>query len=183
MNDIERAALPKFANGSETGAVFSNNKTYRYLLWRIWQTDLPLLGVVMLNPSIAGADDDDPTIRVVVGRAKRNGYGGILVTNLYGYIATSPKDLRKLRSRGGDPIGEPNLKYLVGMRDTCESIWCAWGNHAEPRRARQVTRILQARGKDLLHVGLTKSGQPKHPLRISYATLLLKWIVPDAPCL
>ena len=40
-------------------------RKYRYLLWRIWDENLPQVTFVMLNPSTAGAgeEENDPTDR------------------------------------------------------------------------------------------------------------------------
>ena len=46
-----------------SGAVFDQSETYRYWLWREWNVELPRLSFVMLNPSTADADRNDPTIR------------------------------------------------------------------------------------------------------------------------
>lgn len=58
------------------GAMFSKCRKYRYVLWRIWDDDKPRVMFIGLNPSIAGAIIDDPTIRKVIGFAKRWGFGG-----------------------------------------------------------------------------------------------------------
>lgn len=67
----------------KTGAVISGCKTYRYSLWREWDHQKPRLGWIMLNPSIADAETDDPTIRRCVERARALDCGGIEVRNLW----------------------------------------------------------------------------------------------------
>lgn len=43
------------------GAIFSDDRDYRYRLWRTWDVDLPLVGFIMLNPSTADETEDDQT--------------------------------------------------------------------------------------------------------------------------
>jgi hypothetical protein len=62
---------------------------------------------VMLNPSTADAEVDDPTIRRCMSFAKREGYDGIEVLNLYGLRATKPKHLLD----HPDPEGPQNLRH------------------------------------------------------------------------
>jgi len=81
-------------------AVLSDCGTYRYSLTRRWSPG-PLLGWVMLNPSRADALVDDPTIRRCVGFARRWGFAGIVVRNLYALRATDPREL----SRHPAPVG------------------------------------------------------------------------------
>lgn len=52
-----------------SGATLSGCGLYRYHLWRRWDTG-PSVMWIMLNPSTADADEDDPTIRRCVGYAK-----------------------------------------------------------------------------------------------------------------
>jgi hypothetical protein len=66
-----------------SGAVLSDCGQYRYRLWRVWDDCLPLMVFVMQNPSTATADADDPTIRKCIGFAKRHGYGGVSVRNVF----------------------------------------------------------------------------------------------------
>src|SRR5437868_12651695 len=75
-------------------AVISPCGKFRYRLTRQWGEGAAL-PFVMLNPSTADAEQDDPTIRKCVGFAKRMGYDGIEVVNLYAYRATKPTQDRK----------------------------------------------------------------------------------------
>ena len=68
---------------------------YRYSLTRKWEAWKGTVNFIMLNPSTADAQEDDPTIRRCIGFAKAWGYGGIVVTNLFAYRATNPKELKK----------------------------------------------------------------------------------------
>ena len=72
------------------GAVFSDDMVYRYRLWRTWDPDLPTCLFIMLNPSTADHEQNDPTIRRCLDFAKQWGYGQLLVGNLFALRATDP---------------------------------------------------------------------------------------------
>ena len=133
------------------GARISADGKYRYQLWREWRgTHDPkhwrwLGGVdgvgeplgeplsclfVMLNPSTADGEADDPTIRRCVGFAKRWKFERLEVVNLFAYRATKPSDLFAFQAQGGDPIGWQNSE-LIGeaLRDS-GLVVCAWGANA-----------------------------------------------------
>ena len=59
-------------------ARFSANGIYRYLLTRSLGGSATCL-FIMLNPSSADAENDDPTIRRCIGFANREGYGRLEV--------------------------------------------------------------------------------------------------------
>ena len=148
----------------EGGALFSQDHIYRWHLWRRWGADsVAALSVIMLNPSTADEEKDDPTIRRVIGFAKREGYGGVYIANLFALRATDPAEL----ARHPDPIGlELNNQVMWGLAsDTYGSpVLAAWGAEpfAEPR-AREVVATFKGR-RQLVCLGSTKSGAPKHPL-------------------
>ena len=52
-----------------SGAVFSDCQRYRYRLWRTWDSSKKPLVMVMLNPSIADAEQNDPTVERCQRRA------------------------------------------------------------------------------------------------------------------
>lgn len=163
-------------------ADLSDDGVYRYSLSRWWATDtldLPRearsLTFIMLNPSTADADVDDPTIRRCVGFARRMGYPGIGVLNLYAYRATKPAALWEA-DRTTDIIGPHNDDLLAGLlRDAANvssPVVAAWGAGAKSDRAATVT----AMGAGVLHhLGLTKAGHPRHPLYVPSDTPLTPW--------
>lgn len=144
----------------ETGAVLSECGKYRYQLWRRWG---PAGGssvlFVMLNPSTADAHDDDPTIRKCVAFARRWGFGGIEVANLFAFRATDPAVLPTV----ADPIGPAADRHLTDSISRASRIVVAWGANAEdfPDRARTVRAAIGDRAEALR---LTKAGHPWHPL-------------------
>jgi hypothetical protein len=79
--------------GMKKDAKLSDDKLYRYQLSRIWDETKPKVLFIMLNPSTADADVDDPTIRRVINFAKSWNYGGVYVVNLYAFRSTDPKGL------------------------------------------------------------------------------------------
>jgi hypothetical protein len=91
-----------------SGATFDPTGAYRYALWRVWDGNRPPLVFVMLNPSIADAERDDPTIRRCLGFACAWGYGALTVVNLFALRATCPHTLR----RAADPVGPDNDEHL-----------------------------------------------------------------------
>lgn len=156
------------------GAVFSSaDRRYRYGLWRSWDSKLPTVNVIGLNPSTADETEDDPTIRRCVGFAKREGCGTLVMTNLFALRSTDPKLLRTSFS----PVGPDNDDYIFSAARGCELVIAAWG--ADPvavnRAPVVVERLREARAPWLTPVwclGTTKSGAPKHPLYLAKTTPL-----------
>lgn len=136
------------------GATFSRDRRYRYRLWRRWDRSRPVVAFVMLNPSTADARRDDPTIRRCIGFARAWGFGGVDVVNLFAYRATDPRDLLRV----ADPVGPRNWRHIQRAVLGAALVVAAWGAH--PSAARRVP-ISLPRARCL---GLTRTGQPRHPL-------------------
>lgn len=158
------------------GAILSPSETFRYVLWRRWSSR-PLLVFIMLNPSTADALRNDPTIRKCIGFARRFGFGGIVVVNLFAYRATDPNDLRKAGwLTGGDEnmlaIGQA-LRY-AGNRGAI----CAWGANVrkvDPERLRITFNVIRATGTPLYSLLTLPDGIPGHPLMLPYDSLLTEF--------
>lgn len=142
-------------------ALISPCGTFRYKLARVWDTALPALRFVMLNPSTADANVDDPTIRRCIGFSRREGYGGIEVLNLYALRATDPRRL----ALAPDADGPDNATYLDAIACSGIPIVCAWGARGGDRGI-YMARRMACHGADLRCLGLTKGGHPSHPLYI-----------------
>ncbi len=143
-----------------TSAVISDCGQYRYQLGRQWHDRKPLIGFVMLNPSTADAEADDPTIRKCLAFARAMDGGGILVGNLFALRSTDPDEL--LTHPG--PIGPENNEHLQIIRQRCPRIIVAWGNHRAVSRNPLRVRIALDLLGDVECLGTTKDGSPRHPL-------------------
>lgn len=138
------------------GAIISDCGKYRYRLWRIWNEANPLVMFIMLNPSTADSNLDDPTIRRCIGFAGSWGYGGLYVGNLFAYRSTDPKQLKSVI----DPRGKDNDYHLRQMVMKCSIVICAWGNGYE-----YPNDSICGIPESLMHyIDLSKDGIPKHPL-------------------
>jgi hypothetical protein len=155
-------------------AVLSTDERYRFVLTREWNTDLPLLGFVMLNPSTADASVDDPTIRRCMGFADRNGFGSIAVRNLYAYRATQPTELFKLSLRERMGGNERHLAAIPAQGDPTVCAWGVLGGEA----GKHVAQQLAGAGAFLFHLGaLTNGGHPRHPLYLRGDARMNRWNV------
>lgn len=164
-------------------ASLSPDGRFRYRLVRIWSDELPILGWVMLNPSIADALVDDATIRRCVGFADLWGFGGIAVCNVYAYRATDPAALKATARRLVDVRGIVNDDHLHWLARTCPTIVLGWGDKVlTNQEVRHTLRQLEG-CPNLVYLRKTKSGQPSHPLRIPYVEAPKPWKVeqPHAP--
>jgi hypothetical protein len=153
---------------AERGAQISACGRYRYTLWRRWDFARPSVLFIMLNPSTADADHDDPTIRRCIGFADRWGAGGIRVVNLYPWRATNPRDLPKgLEVFGELPEGhERNAHAIRAAAADAGRIIAAWGAHPGPWPSQPMVVMGALRGRLVEALALTKDGSPRHPLYV-----------------
>lgn len=154
------------ADGMERTATISPCGTYRYDLTRRW-ADGPTALWVMLNPSTADASEDDPTIRRCVSFSKREGCGRLAVVNLWPYRSTDPKALLT----ADNPSGTKNLQVVLGWLMEASIVVAAWGawpltnRHHTPARI-AVESLAERHGHDMVCLGTTKAGAPRHPLYV-----------------
>jgi hypothetical protein len=152
-------------------AVISKDKRFRYQLSRIWDDQKPLMMFIMLNPSTANAQKDDPTIRRCIGFAESWGYGGILIGNLYAYRATDPNDLKL----AGYPTGSRNTISLLQMADRVDLIVCAWGNSEGSIFQRLPYPIFIRHRYKLHYLTKTSDDSPGHPLYLKSTLKPIPW--------
>lgn len=152
-------------------ARFSADRKYRYSLTRTWARVKPTIAFIMLNPSTADETKLDPTVRRCVGFAQAWGYGGIEVGNLFALRSTDPSALKG----HPDPIGEDNDEYLLGILDSNDATICAWGNGGRWYGQGKAVKLLLQKYGPLYHLGLTKAGEPKHPLYLRADTKMEVW--------
>lgn len=157
-------------------AVLSDCGLYRYELTRTWDIAGKRCCWIMLNPSTADADLDDPTIRKCMGFAKAWGFGGIRVLNLWAYRTPYPSALVDAAEAGIDVEGPLNAARLVSATPMAELVVAGWGTNGTWRnKGAKCAQLLAGFGVELRCIGTTKGGQPRHPARPGYDTPLVPY--------
>jgi len=140
-------------------ADFSKCGTWRYTLIRQWDDDLPRMLFVLLNPSTADATVDDPTNRRGMHFARDWGAGSCVFVNLFAFRTPDPKEMKA----AADPIGPDNDRHILEQACFSDCIIAAWGSDGSFKgRAFMVRKLLKE--FKLYSLGLTKKGEPRHPL-------------------
>jgi hypothetical protein len=147
------------------GAALSPDGVYRYELTRQWSVRGGMVTFVMLNPSTADAMVDDPTIRRCIGFAKREGFGGLAVVNLFALRATDPRELKHHL----DPVGPLNEEYLVNAVRESVAVIAAWG--ANPLTLNVSRAFLRFSAGPVFVLG----DRPNHPLYLPGDAQLTRW--------
>lgn len=148
---------------TQSGARFSDCGRYRYRLWRTWDPNTPPLVFLMLNPSIADVEINDPTVERCQRRAVAMSFGGLQVINVFALISTDPQALYT----DPDPVGPENDQAILDALQGAGMLICAWGVHsALDNRAAAVKALIRQAGIQPYCLALNKGGSPKHPLYV-----------------
>jgi hypothetical protein len=143
-------------------ALYSDDERYRYMLIRRWHRTGIAPIFLMLNPSTATEEINDPTVARCCGFARSWGYGGVAVLNLFAWRATDPRELVAVP----DPVGPDNddtIRKACGLAKV--PVVCAWGNHGRLLgRDLAVLAMLDELGVPTYALRVGKDGDPGHPL-------------------
>ncbi len=156
--------------------LFSQCGSYRWILKRELLSGKKTVVFIGLNPSKANASNNDRTLIRIINFCSRWNYKNIYIINLFSLISKSPIHL----SKSNDPIGENNdlitLKSLEFWRENrnCD-LWLGWGDKGQINgRDRKVLKLIKNfsnlkskennHSKRVLCLGLSKKGNPLHPL-------------------
>ena len=124
----------------------------------------------MLNPSTADELKLDPTCSRARGYAERWGYGALIVTNIFGWRATDPDDMKAAK----DPVGRGNDAAIVRAAKESAIVVCAWGNHgAFLERSSRIKTLLN--GTKLHALRVNANGEPAHPLYLPGKLKPISW--------
>ena len=157
-------------SGHRGGAWFDPSRRYRYLLWRAWGDAWRFALFILLNPSTADQDTNDPTVERCERRARTLGFDGLLVANLFALRSAHPGILREAPA----PIGPRNDAAILLAQQLAEQTICGWGAHGCHRdRNKAVCERLK---RPLYHLGFTRDGQPRHPLYLPYSVQPRVWM-------
>lgn len=149
---------------------------HRYRLSREWKESGLLFAYFGVNPSKADSKRDDATVKKWIGFTDRNGGRGFVVGNVFSFRSTDVKEL----SVTNEPIGPENSKYVQNIINDADVLVPCWGNTSKVNKelrhhfeALKLTLFMS--GKPIFIFGLTKSGDPIHPLMIGYSTPMTPW--------
>ena len=146
-------------------AIISDCSKYRYELHREWDKNKGKVLFIMLNPSTADTHNDDLTTKRCINFAKKWGYGGIMIGNIYPFRAKRPKDLRRWLNTSNNGLWEHregNIDAVHQMVEQADLVVCAWGCN-NPGMPDWVMDINYE--KVLCYLELCDDGvTPKHPL-------------------
>lgn len=167
------AELDLLSRGS---AVFSPCGTWRYRLDREVQDAGLVAAFFGVNGATADADEEDHTTMKWRGFSIRNNFRRYIAGNPFAFCAT---DVRKLAT-AADPVGPDNARHLAEIIAEADVLVPCWGDRGKvPRALRhhldRLADTLFAAGKPICIFGLTKGGDPKHPLMLGYDTPLTSW--------
>jgi hypothetical protein len=149
-------------------AYLSEDRRYRYALWRIWNESLSYAMFIGLNPSTADEENDDATITRCIGFAKSWGYGGFAMANLFAYRSTDPTQLQMVEN----PVGPENNDWLVKLAKSAGVVVAAWGNSGSLfGRSQAVAALLP----EMMCLKVNGTGEPAHPLYQPASAILVRY--------
>lgn len=149
---------------------------FRYRLDREWDSERGRLYAGLINPSTADANEDDATLRGLIARAKKLGFGSVVVWNAFAIRSPNPRDIYF----SDDPVGPQNDEYIKAILSECKDRdapclvgWSSHGKHLG--RAGWITSTANTLGVSLQCVAINADGSPRHPLYVKHDSPLLKW--------
>ena len=157
---------------NSSGATFSRCERYRYHLWRRWGSG-KIITYMMCNPSTADAFMVDPTVRKCIHFAKRDGYAGVDVLNIFALRSTDPRALIC-----EDPVGPFNDDFIAAVKGVVCIAWGGVGSKVKGNKGRPdyVVGLLSGKSDvELVCVGRNGDGTPRHPCYLSNDTQFVPW--------
>ena len=138
-----------------------------------------------MNPSIANSKNNDRTLTRIINFCSQWDYKIVYIINLFALISKSPFELR----RSYEPVGKNNdlitFKALdFWIRNGNCDLWLGWGDQGVLKgRDQKVIEMIKnistlnskknMFSKTPLALGISKKGNPRHPLYIPNGSLLM----------
>ena len=155
--------------------LLSKCRSYRWILKRELLCGKKTLVFIGLNPSKANSINNDRTLIRIINFCSRWNYKNIYLINLFGLISKSPSQL----SKNKDQVGKYNDLITITALEfwrkniNCD-LWLGWGDKGKLyKRDLKVLEIIKNLSnfnsnenfsKRILSLGLSKKGNPLHPL-------------------
>ena len=154
--------------------LYSSDMVFRYAFGRWWgDPDLAATAVwVLLNPATGDTERRPrPTLGRCISRSRAIGATGLVIVNLFAFRHTDPRELRS----AADAEGPANDDVLRVLTSAGQQTIVAWGAHgALHGRSRTVGPLLT----EPRCLGITRRGEPRHPLYVPADADLVPWVPP-----
>lgn len=135
---------------------------------RRWWSDAPRVAWLMLNPSKADGEVDDPTVLRTVHFSRKLGGGGLVVVNVIPWRATDPSEMLASMKRGEVPVESfsANLRYIREASAEAEFHVVAFGvpHPSLMFNVRQALDAFNPGERRFYCLGTSPAGWPLHPL-------------------
>lgn len=138
------------------GAAISEDGQYRWTLTRQWGGGDRVCWI-MLNPSTADAQRDDPTILSCIRRTDALGYRRLVVVNRLPIRTSHPAEAQAWSRTANLAIMESNAGVIESEMASAALVIAAWGNAGWLVGDTDFPT-------GLMCIGTNANGSPKHPL-------------------
>lgn len=167
---VERivAVPPERLQDGEVSVVasFSPCGLYRWALRLRWKPVGADLVWLLLHPPLEDAQRNDPVVRYCERLARRDGFAGIRVVNLFAFRA---RDYAGVRA-AADPIGRIHCDEMIAVEVGFDrTVVAAWGGNPAPEVQARAAHVLESvrRGpRRVVCLGYAQAEHraPRHPL-------------------
>lgn len=154
-------------------AQISPCEQYRWSLSRVWGDDGGrMVCWLMLNPSTADAEIDDPTVKRCIHFSKSWGYDGLVIVNIFPFRSSRPDECKRWIARENqgarDVIHHKNRPLVVETAKASSMVVAAYGagDWYQNEAANLLEDITCNRESwpDIYCLGTNKRGRPLHPM-------------------
>ena len=163
-----------------TEVIFSDDKTERYLLKKVWDESKPIVSLIMTNPSSADAVTIDMTVHYAICNLYALGYGGMEILNITSLI------LKKMDTKDGLILSDVNAAFITKSAEITDKTILAWGRCGEANKKVQLLQMkllekLKPFEHKLFVIANKKGDSGFHPLapQIRFEWILKPFVVPE----
>lgn len=143
----------------ERDATFSEDREHRYKLQRVLDGDFRdrTIAFVMLNPSTADEDGDDPATKKCLEIAREHDFKRVEIVNLFSKINSTAAEIHNCK----DPVRAENDQFIIDTCEEADKIICGWGNDGQyMNRSTEVFNRISHHDLECLRVN--GSGEPTY---------------------
>lgn len=132
------------------------------------------LSLFGLNPSTQDGINSK-TVKKLVNILENNGYGSLCLLNLFSYRNSNPSALRKVEDNLTDEDNDKAIKKVFAIHDA--DVALMWGTIAKSIDQERIDWLLDniPVDRNIKCFGITKQGDPQHPLMMSNKTKLIEY--------